>query len=172
MRANLEPIPVSAETVSGDRISLNSAELHHFGCRYQETRLHRNVVGGPSRNRTGVHGFAIRCVTTPPRGLWPSFQAVILECQAVYVKLPACVCKTTSPDDSAYRVDSNVWWTGNRSIVDRSSMLAVPRPASFTSAVWNEFSVLLGVRERETLVSGRSHRYGTSSCRHATGRGT
>ena len=25
--------------------------------------------GGPSRNRTGVHGFAIRCVTTPPSGL-------------------------------------------------------------------------------------------------------
>ena len=24
--------------------------------------------GGPSRNRTGVHGFAVRCVTTPPRG--------------------------------------------------------------------------------------------------------
>jgi integrase len=24
--------------------------------------------GGPSRNRTGVHGFAIRCVTTPPSG--------------------------------------------------------------------------------------------------------
>ena len=25
-------------------------------------------VGGPSRNRTGVHGFAIRYVTTPPSG--------------------------------------------------------------------------------------------------------
>jgi hypothetical protein len=25
--------------------------------------------GGLARNRTGVHGFAIRCVTTPPRGL-------------------------------------------------------------------------------------------------------
>ena len=24
--------------------------------------------GGPARNRTGVHGFAIRCVTTPPPG--------------------------------------------------------------------------------------------------------
>ena len=23
--------------------------------------------GGDDRNRTGVHGFAIRCVTTPPR---------------------------------------------------------------------------------------------------------
>ncbi len=25
--------------------------------------------GGPSRNRTGVNGFAVRCVTTPPSGL-------------------------------------------------------------------------------------------------------
>src|SRR3546814_4071879 len=25
--------------------------------------------GGPSRNRTGVYGFAVRCVTTPPSGL-------------------------------------------------------------------------------------------------------
>ena len=23
-------------------------------------------IGGEYRNRTGVHGFAIRCVTTPP----------------------------------------------------------------------------------------------------------
>ncbi len=27
------------------------------------------VVGGPSRNRTGVQGFAVLCVTTPPSGL-------------------------------------------------------------------------------------------------------
>ena len=26
------------------------------------------MSGGPSRNRTGVYGFAVRCVTTPPRG--------------------------------------------------------------------------------------------------------
>src|SRR5690606_1038307 len=38
--------------------------------------LHRGVsllswgkFGGPSRNRTGVYGFAVRCVTTPPSGL-------------------------------------------------------------------------------------------------------
>ena len=31
-----------------------------------------NVVGGPSRNRTGVYGFAVRCVTTPPSGLMPN----------------------------------------------------------------------------------------------------
>ncbi len=29
------------------------------------------LFGGEYRNRTGVHGFAIRCVTTPPtRLLW------------------------------------------------------------------------------------------------------
>ena len=31
-----------------------------------------DFIGGEYRNRTGVHGFAIRCVTTPPtrRSLW------------------------------------------------------------------------------------------------------
>lgn len=27
------------------------------------------IFGGPSRNRTGVQGFAVLCVTTPPSGL-------------------------------------------------------------------------------------------------------
>ncbi len=33
-----------------------------------------DFIGGEYRNRTGVHGFAIRCVTTPPtrRALWSS----------------------------------------------------------------------------------------------------
>lgn len=26
------------------------------------------IFGGPARIRTGVHGFAVRCVTTPPQG--------------------------------------------------------------------------------------------------------
>ena len=26
------------------------------------------LSGGHARNRTGVRGFAVRCVTTPPRG--------------------------------------------------------------------------------------------------------
>src|SRR5207245_8051154 len=35
----------------------------------QQRRLKsRNVGGGPSRNRTGVQGFAVLCVTTPPSG--------------------------------------------------------------------------------------------------------
>src|SRR5690606_5671076 len=32
----------------------------------------REESGGPSRNRTGVQGFAVLCVTTPPSGLVPS----------------------------------------------------------------------------------------------------
>jgi hypothetical protein len=32
--------------------------------------LRLRKIGGHARNRTGVHGFAVRCVTTPPRGLW------------------------------------------------------------------------------------------------------
>src|SRR5690349_17769706 len=35
----------------------------------QKQRLNSvNVRGGPSRNRTGVQGFAVLCVTTPPSG--------------------------------------------------------------------------------------------------------
>src|SRR4029078_7084699 len=30
--------------------------------------VHETVGGGPSRNRTGVQGFAVLCVTTPPSG--------------------------------------------------------------------------------------------------------
>ena len=32
-------------------------------------------LGGPSRNRTGVRGFAVRYVTTPPSGLVPRLSA-------------------------------------------------------------------------------------------------
>lgn len=33
-----------------------------------------DFIGGEYRNRTGVHGFAIRCVTTPPtRHPWCGF---------------------------------------------------------------------------------------------------
>ena len=32
-------------------------------------RLSARKCGGPSRNRTGVQGFAVLCVTTPPSGL-------------------------------------------------------------------------------------------------------
>ena len=35
-----------------------------------------DFIGGEYRNRTGVHGFAIRCVTTPPtRRSEPGFSA-------------------------------------------------------------------------------------------------
>ena len=47
--------------------------------------------GGLARNRTGVQGFAVLCVTTPPRGLPPdpgpaSLNKCPLPCQAKPVK--------------------------------------------------------------------------------------
>ena len=36
------------------------------------TELLRNVPGGADRIRTGVHGFAGRCVTTPPPRRYPA----------------------------------------------------------------------------------------------------
>jgi hypothetical protein len=45
-------------------------------CPVPHSDVHLRTVagkrGGPSRNRTGVHGFAVRCVTTPPSGLGAS----------------------------------------------------------------------------------------------------
>ena len=39
-----------------------------------------DFIGGEYRNRTGVHGFAIRCVTTPPTRLtWCT--TVVLSCR-------------------------------------------------------------------------------------------
>ncbi len=38
--------------------------MHEEG---QKTESTRRPDGGDDRNRTGVFGFAIRCVTTPPR---------------------------------------------------------------------------------------------------------
>ena len=35
-----------------------------------------DFIGGEYRNRTGVHGFAIRCVTTPPTRLLPCRQGL------------------------------------------------------------------------------------------------
>jgi hypothetical protein len=39
-------------------------------------------AGGLARNRTGVDGFAIRCVTTPPRGLTLTNIVKMLACSA------------------------------------------------------------------------------------------
>ncbi len=36
------------------------------------TAINMMLRGGPSRNRTGVQGFAVLCVTTPPSGLGAS----------------------------------------------------------------------------------------------------
>lgn len=48
---------------------------HNTRQKWQKTAIYgtfsdvlRGKIGGPSRNRTGVHGFAVRYVTTPPSG--------------------------------------------------------------------------------------------------------
>ena len=43
--------------------------LFFYGVNASSIECVRKKYGGHARNRTGVHGFAIRCVTTPPRGL-------------------------------------------------------------------------------------------------------
>src|SRR3712207_4998649 len=42
-----------------------------LGSAWRQHNSERLEVGGLARNRTGVHGFAVRCVTTPPRGHSP-----------------------------------------------------------------------------------------------------
>ncbi len=44
-----------------------------------------DFIGGEYRNRTGVHGFAIRCVTTPPtRPFIESVEIVVRSLQVAY----------------------------------------------------------------------------------------
>jgi hypothetical protein len=46
----------------------NIAQLRHSAATLPWSLKRLNVGGGPSRNRTGVQGFAVLCVTTPPPG--------------------------------------------------------------------------------------------------------
>ena len=55
----------SAYRVLGSRQARNCGILAE---RCSQRRFYRGKFGGPSRNRTGVYGFAVRCVTTPPSG--------------------------------------------------------------------------------------------------------
>ena len=49
-------------------VSMNAPGSAAFPRPTSVTRISSKTVGGPSRNRTGVNGFAVRCVTTPPSG--------------------------------------------------------------------------------------------------------
>ena len=40
------------------------AQIHH----YFDSKLNSFFSGGHAQNRTGIQGFAILCVTIPPRG--------------------------------------------------------------------------------------------------------
>ena len=42
-----------------------------------------DFIGGEYRNRTGVHGFAIRCVTTPPTRLQGVSRPVVRDANCV-----------------------------------------------------------------------------------------
>lgn len=64
----LRPFHVSVETQSLADISEISADMRHSWRISFRSPMISNVCGGPSRNRTGVNGFAVRCVTTPPSG--------------------------------------------------------------------------------------------------------
>jgi hypothetical protein len=60
------------------------AETHSADAKGQP--LTATIFGGPSRNRTGVQGFAVLCVTTPPSGLnWsgPGLAAARRGCQVL-----------------------------------------------------------------------------------------
>ena len=60
-----EPLrAISADVCGGQK----AAELRHFQAHSAQRLKTWNVGGGPSRNRTGVQGFAVLCVTTPPSG--------------------------------------------------------------------------------------------------------
>jgi hypothetical protein len=47
----------------------NPREIRHSQTELSWRLNDLSVGGGPSRNRTGVQGFAVLCVTTPPSGL-------------------------------------------------------------------------------------------------------
>ena len=55
-----------------------------------------DFIGGEYRNRTGVHGFAIRCVTTPPtRRLWCG--------GGIYQGLGPCKSRNSDRRDEIFR---------------------------------------------------------------------
>jgi hypothetical protein len=45
-------------------------------------------IGGPTRNRTGVRGFAVLYVTTPPSGLGCGTGAIVPDARAVKPNWP------------------------------------------------------------------------------------
>ena len=59
-------------------------------------------IGGHIRNRTGVHGFAIRCVTTPPCGLiFSVLQMPIMQPRCPYCSFSWLFCASDAHRASA-----------------------------------------------------------------------
>ena len=69
IQADLAHVFLRAETIKLQIPSRELPELWGFQRRGTVRNFTDNMSGGPSRNRTGVRGFAVLCVTTPPSGL-------------------------------------------------------------------------------------------------------
>ncbi len=51
--------------------------LESFFIKFLDSKLSCYFLGGHAQNRTGIEGFAILCVTIPPRG--PFYEQKIIE---------------------------------------------------------------------------------------------
>ena len=71
-RAGLEPaterLTAVCSTTELPGINTLQSDISELGRNAKMKLLALPRFGGHARNRTGVHGFAGRCVTTPPRG--------------------------------------------------------------------------------------------------------
>ena len=68
--ANTRSYPAKVEDFCDkDLLQLINLARFLFGKPIPACREARLDFGGLARNRTGVQGFAVLCVTTPPRGL-------------------------------------------------------------------------------------------------------
>ena len=74
-RAGLEPaterLTAVCSTTELPGINTLQSDISELGRNAKMKLLALPRFGGHARNRTGVHGFAGRCVTTPPRGRFP-----------------------------------------------------------------------------------------------------
>ena len=57
-------------------------------------RWRKKEGGGHARNRTGVHGFAVRCVTTPPRGQFRGCPKPVTRCRLACASI---CCEASAP---------------------------------------------------------------------------
>ena len=71
MGNHVQKLRESSPAIAGsydDLSATNASETRRFLLRKSARDRSPRMYGGPSRNRTGVQGFAVLCVTTPPSG--------------------------------------------------------------------------------------------------------